>query len=375
LRASLAAIKEISANARLFLRQFSPRLDPSGVLSHLCIAKPRKNVEESNKSTLAMAFTNPLPPFVLHPSSTRPVHINSAHSVLRTFLHLASIDPAYCPDSTLTSRGLASNSSSTNPNLTLHHLQRIKLGLEGTHLGVEDLDATFLTDEPEDAAGHDSRGKKRRRQEGDGEGQTDISNTVSSPEGDVDVDETVRGDSVGPAANVEADSGWQDRGDFERDQDDEEVYMYEDHGNPTSAYNAEVETGILEGETGRMIDVEEELGKENGAVRYIRTGDAIDAHRAERKRKKKRKAEAEEDERKGETVPDGMRNQAVGGGEKDENRKSKKAKTSQEIPSAGNEQAREAMTTLSHTPNGGTQESKDTAPKRRKKKSKVIEGS
>src|SRR5271154_430544 len=93
-------------------------------------------------TTAKMAGYTPLPPTILH--STNPITHAEAHSLLSAFLERANNDAAYRPDSTLTEHGPQSTSTATKSDLTLHHLNRIKLGLEGKALGVEDLENGFL---------------------------------------------------------------------------------------------------------------------------------------------------------------------------------------------------------------------------------------
>lgn len=82
-----------------------------------------------------MAGLTPLPPAVTH-TTTRLTHLE-AHSFLDTFLARADIDAAYRPDSTLAERGPQALSTGSSPNLTLHHLKRILLGMEGKRVGKQ----------------------------------------------------------------------------------------------------------------------------------------------------------------------------------------------------------------------------------------------
>ena len=75
----------------------------------------------------------PLPTSVQH-STTRLTH-REAHTFLTTFLSRAENDAAYRPDSTLSERGPLALSSASTPNLTLAHLKRIVLGIEGRRVG------------------------------------------------------------------------------------------------------------------------------------------------------------------------------------------------------------------------------------------------
>ncbi len=170
-----------------------------------------------------MALLNAYPPSVHHPSASKPLDITSAHAMLSTFLQLANLDPAYRPDSTLSERGPESNSSAGNPNLTLHHLNRIKLGLEGRNLGVEDLEAGIFG-KRKASEGRDGGAKKRKWQDRDsatGSGRVGVPKVVSTVEEDGNVALTAQNtDTQETAANGQ---GWQDREDFELAQDDGDV--------------------------------------------------------------------------------------------------------------------------------------------------------
>jgi hypothetical protein len=80
-----------------------------------------------------MAGLVPLPTHRLH-SATRLTH-REAHGLLSDFLARADVDAAYRPDSTLTERGPQAVSTGGNPNLTLHHLRRVLVGIEGKRVG------------------------------------------------------------------------------------------------------------------------------------------------------------------------------------------------------------------------------------------------
>ncbi len=238
-----------------------------------------------------MASSTSYPPIVHHPSTSHRLSTSDAREFLTTFLHLANIDPAYRPDSTLTERGPQSVSSVGNPNLTLHHLNRIKLGLEGTSLGVEDLDADFFGQDKKKAApsGNEERGeenRKRKRQEQEA-GYTSMRagmpEVISTAEEDVDAMLTAQ-NTVHAREPADGGEGWQDPEAFELAQGDEDVDANIAQRDPAGAEVEEMDAGILEGETGRILNVDEELEKEEGAAQAIRTGDVIDEHQAEGKR-------------------------------------------------------------------------------------------
>jgi hypothetical protein len=229
-----------------------------------------------------MASFTSYPPIVHHPSASRPLSYPAAHEILSTFLHLANLDPAYRPDSTLTERGPQSNSSAGNPNLTLHHLNRIKLGLEGTNLGIEDLGADFFGQKKRVATTEDrergAENKKRKWQDRDAVTtpvRAVVPEVISTVEEDVEAAVTAQNTNNARDATA-AGQGWQDREDFELAQDDEDVDVNNAQRDPAAAEMEEMPDEILEGKTGRMINVDEELEMEDGAAEIVRAADVID---------------------------------------------------------------------------------------------------
>ncbi|EXJ79373.1 hypothetical protein A1O3_08875 [Capronia epimyces CBS 606.96] len=182
-----------------------------------------------------MAGLNALPTHRIH-STTRLSH-REAHSFLTGFLERADIDAAYRPDSTLTERGPQAVSTGASPNLTLHHLKRILLGMEGKRVGG-DLAGVGATDdgaEPENenenenttatttaatatAATRNKRGLEPTARDDGGaaakKSKRKISNLAAEEGEDADADA-----DAGPAAAVMAGSdadaeGWQDKDSF-----------------------------------------------------------------------------------------------------------------------------------------------------------------
>lgn len=234
-----------------------------------------------------MASFNAYPPLVLHPTASQHLDIPSAHTLLSTFLHLANLDPAYHPDSTLTERGPQSNSTSGNPNLTLHHLNRIKLGLEGNNLGAEDLAANRAEQDGEGTK--TERGKKRKRDPCPPPFKTRGVPEVVSTTANED------GDSILTAQNTNTHDreaeGWQDREDFELAQDDEDIDVNNAQRDPAAAaevVDVDMGEGIMEEETGRMIHVDEELESKDTRAEAIRTGDVVNAQRKGREQEQDR---------------------------------------------------------------------------------------
>lgn len=229
-----------------------------------------------------MASLNAYPPLVLHPSSSQRLDFTSAHTILHTFLDLANLDPAYRPDSTLTERGPEANSSSGNPNLTLHHLNRVKLGIEGISLGVEDFDAGFFGSR-EASAPREGGGTKRKWQDRDATTtpvKARIPQILSTAEDD--------GDNVVTAVNADArengcgEEGWQDRQVFELAQGDQGVDKNTAQRDPAAVDTDGMGEEIVEGEPGRMINLNDGLDGEDGrTAETVRADDLIGAQQAE----------------------------------------------------------------------------------------------
>ncbi|ERF75400.1 hypothetical protein EPUS_00193 [Endocarpon pusillum Z07020] len=232
-----------------------------------------------------MASFSAYPPFVHHPSAPQPLDVTTAHTMLSTFLQLANLDPAYRPDSILSERGPESNSSAGNPNLTLHHLNRIKLGLEGVNLGVEDLEAGGFGNRR--ATGdRDSGAKKRKWQNRDSDVPPPVragsAKVVSTADEDVDAVLTAQHADAeqAQAAAAATGQGWQDREDFELAQDDGDVDLNNAQRDP-AAGSADVEgkgEEIMDWDTGQMVTMPDELEDGGSAVEVTRPGAMVDAH-------------------------------------------------------------------------------------------------
>jgi hypothetical protein len=153
-----------------------------------------------------------LPPHVHH--STSPISPLSGLNALTTFLDSANNTPAYRPDSTLTERGPISSSTS---NLTLHHLNRIKLGLEGTRIGAAEIKAEDASLAPLEEA--ESRKRKRELP------KTPRVERIVGQDFMPLVRVTSENDE--PAVKTTEDTGgeWEDKDNYELAQDDEQVDM------------------------------------------------------------------------------------------------------------------------------------------------------
>lgn len=204
---------------------------------------------------------NTYPPSVLHPSYSKPLDIPSARTFLANFLRLANLDPAYRPDSILSDHGPQSNSSSGNPTLILHHLNRIKLGLEGNHLGAETL-AEGQFGESKNADTTEFTSAKKRKWRGRDAGIDSIG--TGKPEVISTAEDTANVVLITPAGSpntqkVVEGEGWQDREDFELAQDDTDVDVNNAQRDPTAADMEGIGEEIMDGKTGKMIDARGEL--------------------------------------------------------------------------------------------------------------------
>jgi hypothetical protein len=228
-----------------------------------------------------MSSLNAYPPLVHHPSSSKPVSTHTAHTILTTFLHLASLDPAYRPDSTLSERGPESNSSPGNPNLTLHHLNRVKLGLEGTNLGADELEAELCGRGKKFTDGKDEEGGKKRkwsdRDQIIAPVRPGIPKVISTAEQDVDAVVALEADDG--MADFVNEKGWQDREDFELAQDDGDVDVNNAQRDPAAAAvdTEGIGEAIIEGESGRLMNIHEELEQKDEGLSKVTTHNRVNA--------------------------------------------------------------------------------------------------
>ena len=219
---------------------------------------------------------NPLPPSKVH-TRTRLTHAQ-AHDQLSHFLQRAEIDPAYRPDSILTDQGPVSGSAGGTPNLTLHHLQRILLGMEGKKVGGS-----------EEFLGGETRGvgkRSYREENGEqrpGKRQRVREKMVEQVDGTGEIVVETTGENEGD---------WQDKEDFELEQGEDEVDVHtvdRDVGaglrQPANAEEAREEMEVeIEG-TGEKVQPEDVAGQ----------GEVL--NKEERKRRKKERAQQEKKER------------------------------------------------------------------------------
>lgn len=302
-----------------------------------------------------MASFNAYPPVVVHATSSRPVDISAAHDILHSFLQLADLDPAYRPDSTLSERGPEANSSSGNPNLTLHHLNRIKLGLEGINLGVEDIDAGFFGERNARSTrqGEGERGKWQDQDSRNTPFTAGPPKVMSTADEDGDIVLTAQDANERDGVDGE---GWQDPQDFELAQDDQDVDGNNAERDPAApGMKGMGEEDMIEAKTGRLIHLNEDLGREEGRVETV--GPEVLNH-----------AQSTEEERRG---PAAETKRPLTREEKEERKKLKRIRSKEEKPTARMAKAKERS---NESPWSGTagehrrDELEGTSPQKKKKK-------
>lgn len=254
-----------------------------------------------------MAGLTPLPTHHLH-SSTRLTH-REAHTFLSSFLERADIDAAYRPDSTLTERGPQAVSTGSSPNLTLHHLKRILLGMEGKRVasaaveteteGAEDEkanadnnNATSTTTTTTTTTSRNKRSlddnhqesqtpKKSKRKIYDAAAADNTANAI--------VDDS-DGPAVAAAAAISDAEGWQDKDTFALAQMEENLEATAGDRHP----GADLEQPADEADEEQMMHVEVE-----GAGKKLSSKDKEERKRLKKLRNKEEKAKkAEEAKRK-----------------------------------------------------------------------------
>jgi hypothetical protein len=167
-------------------------------------------------------MTTALPPFVLH--TLTPISPATALTSITEFLTTANDTAAYRPDSTLSARGPISTSTSS-PNLTLHHLNRIKLGLSGHRIGTAEIEAEDAVAEAAAEEERASRNLKRKRDREEGfqkqSQETDRKiNTIPTITATTEED-----GEVVVQASVEDGGDWEQKDDYELAQDEAVVDM------------------------------------------------------------------------------------------------------------------------------------------------------
>ncbi|KAG9783895.1 hypothetical protein KCU88_g2902, partial [Aureobasidium melanogenum] len=199
-----------------------------------------------------MAGLTPLPTHRIH-STTRLTH-QEAHTFLSSFLERADIDAAYRPDSTLTERGPQAVSTGSSPNLTLHHLKRILVGIEGKRIGGAIL--TEGGDDNNQETTTSSKGTKREHQEEESADKKQSKRKIYNAADD-DATNVIADDSNGPAIAVQPDdgdveSGWQDKDTFALAQTEENLEATAEDRHP----GADLEQPANEAEEEELTHVE-----------------------------------------------------------------------------------------------------------------------
>lgn len=82
---------------------------------------------------MASSGPNPLPPTTI--LSSKPISQSAAHDFLAAYLDRAATDPSLQPNATVSEHGPVSRTTASAPNLILHNLKRIQVGLTGEVLG------------------------------------------------------------------------------------------------------------------------------------------------------------------------------------------------------------------------------------------------
>ena len=184
-----------------------------------------------------MAFYNAYPPHRLH--SLRPVAPSEALSLLSSYLEASATDASLHPNALLTENGPISTTTGSNTGLVLHNLKRVEAGLQGKHLGADISFAKFVSESlPELVVKSDK----------------EVLDLDSMPTNNTNEQEAI---------TQMGEEGWQDKMDFEREQE------------------------ITEGEIGNRTQAVVP-GPEGTKVPHVEGAGAFEA-KQERKRKKNEK--------------------------------------------------------------------------------------
>jgi hypothetical protein len=236
-------------------------------------------------------MTTALPPSVLH--SSAPISPFIALSTIDAFLTTANDTAAFRPDSTLSERGPVSSSTSGNQNLILHHLNRIKLGLEGVRIGAAELEAE---DAVAEAQADEERASKKRKRDENG-ALSKMPRAVIQQDVIPTVNATLEGDGEPILKTVVEEGGeWEEKDDYELAQEDEEVDIYVERdpaGNleqPANAQEAEDMMEVAETQPGSEVPL---------PIQGSETKPALDKEERKRLKKLKQKSEKQKAEVEG----------------------------------------------------------------------------
>lgn len=193
---------------------------------------------------------NPLPPSVVH-SSNRLTHLE-AHTFLSEFITQSDLRPGYRPDSTLTENGPQAVSTGSNPNLTLHHLKTILLGMEGKKVGGG-LGMFGGGDGEGEAAEEDTQTGQWERA-GRTEFGTDGAVSPRSAKRKIyDVDSAdYEGEDAAVEAVVGETNGWQGKDDYDLAQEDDGLDLMNEDRHP----GADLDQPHDEAEEEELVNVE-----------------------------------------------------------------------------------------------------------------------
>lgn len=197
------------------------------------------------------------PPHRLHTS--HPIPTSQVLDLLSTYLIATDTDASLHPNALLTESGPISANSGSNTGLVLHNLKRVEAGLRGEHLGA-DLSFSKFGGEglPQLQAGKNGMRPTDRTNLGKGA-------DVDGRDLDVDMEN--------------AEEGWQDRSEFEREQE------------------------VTQGEVGQRIPNFVE-GEVPNVMESKSTGNKEDRKKRKRERRTQEKSKKEEMKRKQRDVQD-----------------------------------------------------------------------
>ena len=226
-------------------------------------------------------MTTALPPSIQHTS--HPISPATALTSLTAFLSTANDTAAYRPDSVLSPRGPISSSTQGTQNLVLHHLNRIKLGLEGIRVGAAELAAEDAAAQQEE---EEERAAKRTKREP----------FVKTPRVLRGVDRIPVVTTEEPTIRTEEEGGeWEDKDDYELAQDEENVEMNAQR-DPAGGLEQSLSQPADAQEAAEMMEIEE-TQVPLSAQESEKTG--IDKEERKRLKKLKQKQEKQKAEAEG----------------------------------------------------------------------------
>ena len=158
-----------------------------------------------------------------HHHSHHRIPLSHAHTLVAAYLSASATDPSLHPNALLTENGPITPNAGSNTGLVLHNLKRVEAGLRGEYLGayLELGKKGALLEDLDGALGVVDDTTKRNEERGmSGEGRT--------------------------GGTVEAEEDWQDRSEFEREQEDLQGEIGErEHGGPDGVAVPKVKKGSM----------------------------------------------------------------------------------------------------------------------------------